>query len=271
MVKLVYFAWVRERMGMAEEMVELPASVVTIADLALWLAGRSKQGMAVPATIIVLALVTHAVLAMSGIGIDEARAALNSNNVNLPSGTIDGANKAVTLIATGQLKKAEEFSKIIVSYRNGAPVRLGDVATVVDGVENEKSASWFLNRSTTRLEYGSIVLFVQRQPGTNTIKVVDGIKELLPSFRSQLPAAISLDIYSDRSIAIRESVHDVKFTLVLAVCLVVLVIFLFLRTLWATIIPSITMPIAILGTFGVMYFFKFSIDNLSLLALTLSV
>ncbi len=220
-------------------------------------------------------------LAARGIGIDEARAALNSNNVNLPSGTIDGANKAVTLIATGQLKKAEEFSKIIVSYRNGAPVRLGDVATVVDGVENEKSASWFLNRSTTRLEYGSgppidtetrsIVLFVQRQPGTNTIKVVDGIKELLPSFRSQLPAAISLDIYSDRSIAIRESVHDVKFTLVLAVCLVVLVIFLFLRTLWATIIPSITMPIAILGTFGVMYFFKFSIDNLSLLALTLSV
>ena len=201
--------------------------------------------------------------------------------MNLPSGTIDGANKAVTLIATGQLKNADGFRKIIVSYRNGNAVRLGDVASVVDSVENDKSASWFLNRSTTRLEYGSgpaidtetrsIILFVQRQPGTNTIKVVDGIKALLPSFRSQLPAAISLDIYSDRSMTIRESVHDVKFTLILAICLVVLVIFLFLRTLWATIIPSIAMPIAIVGTFGVMYFFNFSIDNLSLLALTLSV
>ncbi len=220
-------------------------------------------------------------LAARSIGIDEARAALNSNNVNLPSGTIDGANKAVTLIATGQLKNADGFRKIIVSYRNGNAVRLGDVASVVDSVENDKSASWFLNRSKTRLEYGSgpaidtetrsIILFVQRQPGTNTIKVVDGIKALLPSFRSQLPAAISLDIYSDRSMTIRESVHDVKFTLILAICLVVLVIFLFLRTLWATIIPSIAMPIAIVGTFGVMYFFNFSIDNLSLLALTLSV
>jgi hydrophobic/amphiphilic exporter-1 (mainly G- bacteria), HAE1 family len=220
-------------------------------------------------------------LASRGIGIDEARAALNSNNVNLPSGTIDGANKAVTLLATGQLKSADGFRKIIVSYRNGAAVRLEDVASVIDSVENDKSASWFLNRSTTRLEYGSgppvdtetrsIILFVQRQPGTNTIKVVDGIKALLPSFRSQLPAQISLDIYSDRSTAIRESVHDVKFTLVLAICLVVLVIFMFLRTLWATIIPSVAMPIAIIGTFGVMYFFDFSIDNLSLLALTLSV
>src|SRR5204863_4479583 len=128
-------------------------------------------------------------------------------------------------------------------------VRLGDVASVVDGIENEKSASWFLNRSETRLEYGSgpaiseetrsIILFVQRQPGTNTIKVVDGIKALLPSFRDQLPASVSLDIYSDRSIAIRESVHDVKFTLILAICLVVLVIFMFLRSIWATVIPSI--------------------------------
>jgi HAE1 family hydrophobic/amphiphilic exporter-1 len=221
-------------------------------------------------------------LAARGIGIDEVRTALNSNNVNLPAGTIDGSNKAVTLIATGQLEKsAEAFRRVIVSYRNGAAVRLGDVADVVDGVENEKSASWFLNRSPTRLEYGSgpdineetrsIILFVQRQPGTNTIKVVDAIKELLPSFRSQLPASVSLDIYSDRSLTIRESVHDVKFTLVLAICLVVLVIFLFLRTLWATLIPSIVMPIAIIGTFGVMYLFDFSVDNLSLLALTLSV
>jgi hydrophobic/amphiphilic exporter-1 (mainly G- bacteria), HAE1 family len=221
-------------------------------------------------------------LAARNMGIDEVRTALNTNNVNLPAGTIDGPNKAVTLTATGQLgRNAESFRKVIVTYRNGAAVRLGDVADVADSVENEKSASWFLNRSSTRLEYGSgppidtetrsIILFVQRQPGTNTIKVVDGIKELLPSFRNQLPASVSLDIYSDRSIAIRESVHDVKFTLVLAICLVVLVIFLFLRTVWATIIPSIAMPIAIVGTFAVMYFFDFSVDNLSLLALTLSV
>ncbi len=221
-------------------------------------------------------------LAARGIGIDEVRTALNTNNVNLPSGTIDGVNKAVTLLATGQLGKSSDgFRKVIVTYRNGAAVRLGDVAGVVDSVENEKAASWFLNRSPTRLEYGSgppiteetrsIILFVQRQPGTNTIKVVDGIKELLPSFRNQLPAAVSLDIYSDRSIAIRESVHDVKFTLILAICLVVLVIFLFLRTIWATLIPSVAMPIAVIGTFAVMYFFNFSVDNLSLLALTLSV
>jgi HAE1 family hydrophobic/amphiphilic exporter-1 len=211
-------------------------------------------------------------LASRGIGIDEVRTALNSNNVNLPAGTIDGNNKAVTLMATGQLgKSADAFRKVIVTYRNGAAVRLADVADVVDGIENEKSASWFLNRAKNRLEYGSgpdineetrsIILFVQRQPGTNTIKVVDAIKELLPSFRSQLPASVSLDIYSDRSITIRESVHDVKFTLILAICLVVLVIFLFLRTLWATLIPSIVMPIAIIGTFGVMYFFDFSVDN----------
>ncbi len=221
-------------------------------------------------------------LASRGIGIDEVRTALNSNNVNLPAGTIDGADKAVTLMATGQLgRSADAFRKMIVTYRNGAAVRLGDVSDVVDGIENEKSASWFMNRSPTRLEYGhgpdintetrSIILFVQRQPGTNTIKVVDGIKEILPSFRAQLPASVSLDIYSDRSIAIRESVHDVKFTLLLAICLVVLVIFLFLRTIWATLIPSIAMPIAIIGTFAVMYFFDFSVDNLSLLALTLSV
>ncbi|MBI5767093.1 MAG: efflux RND transporter permease subunit [Verrucomicrobia bacterium] len=221
-------------------------------------------------------------LAARGIGIDEVRTALNTNNVNLPAGTIDGAHKSVTLMATGQLgKSADEFRKVIVTYRNGAAVRLGDVADVVESVENERSASWFLNRDPSRLEYGvgpaiesetrSIILFVQRQPGTNVIKVVDAIKQLLPSFRTQLPAGISLDIYSDRTVAIRESVHDVKFTLVLAICLVVLVIFLFLRTLSATIIPSVAMPIAIVGTFAVMYFFNFSIDNLSLLALTLSV
>jgi HAE1 family hydrophobic/amphiphilic exporter-1 len=203
-------------------------------------------------------------LAARGIGIDEVRTSLATNNVNLPAGTLDGPNKAVTLIATGQLKSAEGFRKVIVTYRNGAAVRLGDVANVMDSVENDKTASWF---KTDR----AMILMVQRQPGTNTIKVVDGVKALLPSFRSQLPASVNLEIYSDRSVSIRDSVEDVKFTLVLAILLVVLVIFLFLRSLSATIIPSVAMPIAVVGTFAVMYFCGFSINNISLLALTLSV
>ena len=221
-------------------------------------------------------------LAARGIGIDEVRTALDTNNVNLPAGTLDGAHKATTLIATGQLKSADGFRKVIVSYRNGAAVRLADVANVTDGIENEKSYSWFNMRfnedgvedpdfSTGLNPKRTITLSIQRQPGTNTIKVVDGIKALLPAFRAQLPATVSLEIFSDKSLAIRDSVHDVKFTLVLAIILVVLVIFLFLRSAAATIIPSIAMPISIIGTFGVMYFFGFSIDNISLLALTLSV
>jgi HAE1 family hydrophobic/amphiphilic exporter-1 len=203
-------------------------------------------------------------LASRGIGLDEVRTALNTNNVNLPAGVLDGASKAVTLQATGQLKSAEGFRQVIVTYRNGAPVRLGDVATVVDSVQNDKVFGWF-NGSR------SIILFVQRQPGTNTIKVVDGVKALLPTFRAQMPSSVNLDVLIDRSLAIRESVSDVKFTLILAIGLVVLVIFMFLRSVWATIIPSVAMPIAIIGTFAVMFFFGFSIDNLSLLALTLSV
>ena len=221
-------------------------------------------------------------LAARGIGIDEVRSALDNNNVNLPAGTLDGAHKATTLLATGQLKNAEGFRQVIVSYRNGAAVRLSDVARVEDGVENEKSASWFDQRfredgtedpgfATGGEPRRAILLSVQRQPGTNTIAVVDGIKALLPAFQAQLPDSIKLEVYLDRSEAIRESVHDVKFTLLLAIFLVVLVIFLFLRTLSATIIPSIAMPIAIIGTFGVMYFCGFSINNISLLALTLSV
>jgi len=220
-------------------------------------------------------------LASRGIGIDEVRTALDTNNVNLPAGLIDGASKSTTLLATGQLKNADAFRKVIIAYRNGAPVRLGDVANVTDSVENLKSFSWFDTRYKDGVEdpefaagkrnTRAIVLSIQRQPGTNTIKVVDGVKALLPAFRAQLPATIELETVVDRSIAIRESVHDVKFTLVLAIVLVVLVIFLFLRSLSATVIPSIAMPIAVIGTFAVMYFFNFSIDNISLLALTLSV
>ena len=221
-------------------------------------------------------------LAARGIGLDEVRAALDANNPNLPSGVVDGTYKSTTLVATGQLKGAEQFSRMIVTYRNGAAVRMGDIATVTDSVENEKSGSWFDYRISADGEETpgfadgtrstrTIMLSIQRQPGTNTIKVVDGIKDLLPAFRAQLPASINLELFVDRSLAIKESVHDVKFTLVLAIILVVLVIFLFLRTLSATIIPGIAMPIAVVGTFAVMYFFNFSIDNISLLALTLSV
>ena len=220
-------------------------------------------------------------LAARGIGIDEVRSALDANNVNLPAGTLDGAHKSTTLIATGQLGSAEGFRKVIVSYRNGSAVRLADVANVIDGIENEKSYSWFDQRfvdgeedptfASGQKAVRAITLSIQRQPGTNTIKVVDGIKALLPAFRSQLPAAIRLEIFSDKSLPIRDSVHDVKFTLILAIILVVLVIFLFLRSAAATVIPSIAMPIAVLGTFAVMYFCNFSIDNISLLALTLSV
>ena len=207
-------------------------------------------------------------LAARGIGVDEVRAALDNNNSNLPAGVIDGASKSMTLQATGQLRSAEGFRKVIISYRNGSAVRLEDVAQVTDSVQNNKIAGWYGQDGKVER---SIILFVQRQPGTNTIEVVDGVRDLLPAFRDQLPASINLDILMDRSIAIRESVADVKFTLVLAICLVVLVIFLFLRSLSATVIPSVAMPIAIVGTFAVMYFFDFSIDNLSLLALTLSV
>ena len=203
-------------------------------------------------------------LASRGIGLDEVRTALASGNVNQPTGTLDGRHQAMTLQATGQLKDAAAFRQLIVTYRNGAPVRLGDLGQVVNSVQNDKVAGWFNDNR-------SIILFVQRQPGTNTIEVVDGVKEILPSFAAQLPASIKLEILIDRSMSIRESVADVRFTLFLAIGLVVLVIFLFLRSLTATIIPSIAMPIAVLGTFGAMHFCGFSIDNLSLLALTLSV
>ena len=219
-------------------------------------------------------------LAARGIGIDEVRSALDANNTHLPAGTLDDAQKTTSLLATGQLKTAEGFRQIIISYRGGTAVRLGDVANVVDSVENDKTASWFTNKDRAAMKAAgaespaqrrAIILFILRQPGTNTIKVVDAIKELLPALRSQLPASVHLDLYSDRSLDIRESVHDVKRSLMIAIALVVLVIFLFLRTLSATAIAGVAVPIAVIGTFAVMYFCGFSVNNISLLALTLSV
>ena len=203
-------------------------------------------------------------LASRQIGIDEVAGAMALGNVNLPTGTLYGPHKAVTLEASGQLMEAKGFRSLIVAYRNGSPVRLGELGSVIDSVENDKLASWYNDAR-------SMVLAIFRQPGTNTVEVVDAIRKLLPQIRLQIPASVSLDILYDRSVSIRDSVNDVKFTLFLALCLVVLVIFLFLRNLSATLIPSMALPMSIVGTFAAMYLLGFTLDNLSLMALTLSV
>jgi len=199
-----------------------------------------------------------------GIGIDEVADAVQRGNVNLPTGELQGPTQALTIQASGQLYRAKEYEPLIVAYRDGAPVRLADLGEVLDSVENDKAAGWY---SGTR----AIVLAIQRQPGTNTIEVVNKIKELLPTFRSQLPGSIDINILFDRTVSITESVADVKFTMMLTICLVILVIFLFLRNASATIIPSLALPLSIVGTFAAMYLFGFSVNNISLLALTLAV
>jgi len=203
-------------------------------------------------------------MAILGIGIDEVQKALADSNVNLPTGTLWGPNQAFSIQATGQLTNAAAYRPLIVAYRNGSPVRLEQIGRVIDGVQTDKVASWYNNER-------AVVLAIQKQPGTNTIEVVDSINRLMPAFRTQLPASVNLNTLYDRSVSIRGSVHEVQFTLILAIALVVLVIFLFLRNLSATIIPSLAVPMSILGTFMVMYVLGHSIDNLSLMALTLAV
>src|SRR5512143_3483768 len=207
-------------------------------------------------------------LASKGIGIDEVANAVAKGNVNLPTGTLQGATKSFTIQATGQLMDAAAFRPLIVSYRGGNPVRLQELGMVIDSVENDKIASWY---NTAKEQRRAVILAIQRQPGTNTVEVVDSIKALLPTFRAQMPASVNLDILFDRSVSIRESVGDVKFTLLLAIVLVVLVIFLFLRNLSATIIPSLALPMSIIGTFTAMYILGYSVDNLSLMAMILAV
>ena len=207
-------------------------------------------------------------LASRQIGIDEVTTAIQNGNVNLPTGTLYGAHQAFVVQASGQLKKAIDYEPLIVAYRNGAPVRLKDLGSVVEGVENDKTASWFLDNKGLRR---AIILAIQRQPGTNTVEVVDSIKALLPSFRTVMPPSVDVATLYDRSVSIRSSVNDVKFTLFLALVLVILVIFLFLRNLSATAIPSMALPMSIVGTFAIMYLLGYSLDNLSLMALTLSV
>jgi len=199
-----------------------------------------------------------------GLGFDEVAQAVRRSNSNLPTGTLYGRHQAFTVEATGQLNEAKDFNPLIVAYRNGQPVRLQDVGVAIDGVEFDKAAAWYVDQR-------SVVLAVQRQPGTNTVEVADAVKKLLPSFKDQLPASVSLHMLFDRSESIRDSVRDVKFTLIFALFLVVLVIFLFLRKISATIIPSLSMPMSIVGTFGIMYLLGYSVDNLSLMALILAV
>jgi HAE1 family hydrophobic/amphiphilic exporter-1 len=203
-------------------------------------------------------------LAARSIGIDEVANAIMNGNVNLPTGILYGTHQAFTIEASGKLNNAEAYRPLIVAYRNGSPVRLGELGRVIDSVENDKIAGWYNN-------VRSIGLAIYRQPGTNTVQVVDSIRELLPSFRAQMPGSVDLNILYDRSLSIRNSVNDVKFTLFLAFCLVVLVIFLFLRNLSATIIPSLALPMSIVGTFAAMYLLGYTVDNLSMMALTLSV
>ncbi|MBP8925019.1 MAG: efflux RND transporter permease subunit, partial [Pseudomonadales bacterium] len=203
-------------------------------------------------------------LAARGIGIDTVAAAAASGNVNLPTGTLYGPNRIYNVMVDGQLKEAAAYGNLIVTYRNGAPVRLKDVAHVYDGVQNDKTGAYIGSEPC-------VVLAIQKQPGVNTIQVVTDIRKLLPVFKSSMPAGADFKVIFDRSQSIQESVSDVKFSLLLAFALVVVVIFIFLRNFPATVIASLALPISVIGTFAVMYSLDFSLDNLSLMALTLSV
>ena len=203
-------------------------------------------------------------LASRNIGIDDLTQAIQSANVNMPMGTLSGAHKSYNIQSNGQLSDAKVYRPLIVAYRNGAPVRLDQVATVNDGVEDQYIASWVNG-------IPGIMLQVQRQPGTNTVEIVDNIRKMIPRFFAMIPPSVNLSVEFDRSIPIRRSVDDVQFTLLLAIFLVILVIFLFLRNVSATIMPSLALPMSIVGTFAVMYLFGYTIDTLSLLALILAV
>jgi multidrug efflux pump len=201
-------------------------------------------------------------LAHYGIGLEEVRGALRAANANTPKGNLEDQGNRWVLFATDQLLKPEQYVPLIVAYRNGAPVRLSDIAKVTEGIEDLRNSGYANGKP-------SVNISISRQPGANIIKTVDRIKAVLPDLRASIPPTATLDITSDRTITIRASVHDIEFTLMLTVALVVMVIFLFLRNAWATIIPSISVPLSIVGTFGVMYLLHYSIDNLSLMALAI--
>jgi multidrug efflux pump len=202
-------------------------------------------------------------LAAYGLSLDDVRTAISNANTNQAKGSFDGPTRASTIDANDQLKSAEEYKSMIISYKNGSPVRLTDVADVIDGAENTRLAAW-------ANQLPAIIVNIQRQPGANVIEVVDRIKKLMPQLQASLPAAVDIAVLTDRTITVRASVSDVQFELFLAVALVVMVIFLFLRSLSATVIPSVAVPLSLVGTFGVMYLAGFSINNLTLMALTIA-
>ncbi len=202
-------------------------------------------------------------LASYGLSLEDVRTALAAANVDQAKGTLNGPRQSFTIGANDQLLSGDQYRPIVIAYRNGSPVRLADVATITDGIENVMQAAW-MNLDP------AVIMNIQRQPGANIISVVDRIKKLLPQLQAGLPAAVNVTILTDRTETIRASVKDVQFELMLTVCLVVLVIFLFLRNLWATSIPAVTVPLSIVGTFGVMYLLGYSLNNLTLMALTIS-
>ena len=204
-----------------------------------------------------------AAIASFGLGLEDVRAALMANNVNAPKGSFDGPRQSYTINANDQILSAAGYRPVIVAYRNGSPVRLGDIGEVVDNVENVRLAAWVGDQP-------SVILDIQRQPGANIIETADRVKALLPRLRASIPPSVKVSILTDRTATIRASVRDVQFTLLLTVVLVVMVMFVFLRKFWATVIPSVALPLAVIGTFGVMKLVGFSLDNLSLMALTIS-
>jgi hydrophobe/amphiphile efflux-1 (HAE1) family protein len=208
--------------------------------------------------------VNPAALASRGIGLEDVRTAITTATINRPKGVLEGAHQAVTLDTNDQIFDAAGFRKVIVTYRNGAPVRLGEIAEVIDTVQNLRSDAWFEGKQAEGLA-------IQREAGANTIQVVDTIKALLPKLQLSVPPSLHVDLVSDRSLVIRAAVHDVQFTMMLTIGLVVLVIFIFLRSFWATIIPSLAVPLSLLGTFSIMYLVGYSLDNISLMALTISI
>src|SRR4026209_1741666 len=203
-------------------------------------------------------------LAARQVGIDDVVAAVLRGNVDLPVGTLNAPTRAYTLVSDAQLTNAEAYRPMVVTYRNSAPVRIQDIGTAINSVENTRVGSWFNGKR-------AVILGIQRQPGANVVEVVDAVKEILPGLRAQIPQSINLEVFFDRTQSIRESVHDVQLTMIGTIVLVILVIFLFLRNVSATIIPSLALPMSTVGTFAVMYLLDYSLDNLSLMALTLAV
>src|SRR5437773_1917351 len=201
-------------------------------------------------------------LAAYGIAMEDLRNAIAGANVSGPKGSLDGAQQAYTIAANDQIAAAEAYRPIIIAYRNGAPVTIGDVAVIVDGLENDRTGGWYQGTP-------AVIIDIQRQPGANVIEVVRQIREEIPKLQRAIPAGVNLNIVSDRTITIRASVHDVQFTLILSVVLVTLVVLLFLRSLRATLIAGVALPLSLITSFGIMYFSGFSLDNLSLMALTI--